>query len=260
MKMLCSLGIFSVPKLQGYYPLAPLFPGLTPRVGGRRSLALKGRRRDKRSYANRNRLYFRNRLPQKGSNLTTDQRIDETFRQARLGDGEAFAAWMGMVEIPLRRSLQRYARAVDVEVVVQETLVRMWIFALDPKRELTGDHASLRFAHRVARNVALEEMRRYRRDNLVELETLEGLAEGQIAAEMPDPALARAIEDCLDRLPAQPRSALSARLRDGSQPDRELATRLRMKGNTFLQNIVRARKLLRNCLEERGVRLAEILS
>jgi len=192
--------------------------------------------------------------------LTTDHRIDEAFRRARLGDGEAFAAWMGLVEIPLRRSLRRYARAVDVEGVVQETLVCMWLFALDPNRELEGDHASLKYAYRVARNVALEEMRRYRQDGLVELATLDGLPEGQIEPKLPDPALARTIEDCLDRLPAQPRSALTARLRDGSQPDRELAARLRMKGNTFLQNIVRARKLLRNCLEGRGVRLAEILS
>jgi DNA-directed RNA polymerase specialized sigma24 family protein len=192
--------------------------------------------------------------------LTTDHRIDEAFRRARLGDREAFAAWMGLVEIPLRLSLQRYARAVDTEVVVQETLVRMWLFALDPNRELEGDHASLKFAHRVARNVALEEMRRYRWDNLVELETLDGLPEGQVGPNLPDPALARTIEDCLDRLPAQPRNALTARLRDGSQPDRELAARLRMKGNTFLQNIVRARRLLRSCLEGRGVHIAEILS
>ncbi len=189
----------------------------------------------------------------------TDDRADLAFGRARLGDREAFAAWMGMVELPLRRSLQRYARAVDVEVVVQETFLRMWLLALDRSRPLAGDHGALKFAHRVARNVALEELRRYRQDRFVDLGILDDLPEGQVEPDRSDPALGRAIEDCLNRLPSRPRAALSARLRDGLQPDRELAARVRMKGNTFLQNIVRARRLLRACLEKRGVRLAEIL-
>ena len=190
----------------------------------------------------------------------TDDRADLAFGRARLGDREAFAAWMGMVEIPLRRSLQRYARAVDVEIVVQETFLRMWLFALDQSGILAGDHASIKFAYRVARNVALEEMRRYRQDRFVDIAMLDDLPEGQVEPDKSDPALGRVIDDCLSRLPKQPRIALSARLRDGLQPDRELAARVRMKGNTFLQNIVRARRLLRACLEKRGVRLAEILS
>lgn len=55
--------------------------------------------------------------------------LEAAFRLARSGDREAFAEWMGMVEIPLRRSLSRFARAVDVEVVMQETLLRMWLVA-----------------------------------------------------------------------------------------------------------------------------------
>ena len=39
--------------------------------------------------------------------LMADNRADLAFGRACLGDREAFAAWMGMVEIPLRRSLQR---------------------------------------------------------------------------------------------------------------------------------------------------------
>jgi DNA-directed RNA polymerase specialized sigma24 family protein len=190
----------------------------------------------------------------------SDDRVDEAFRRARLGDREAFAVWMGMVEILLRRSLQRFARAVDVEVVVQETLLRMWLLASDPDRELSGHHASLKFAFRVGRNVALEEMRKYRQDRWVDLDGLDELPEGQVKSHSPDPALRRAVHDCLDRLPAQPRTALSARVHDGDRPDRELAVRVRMKTNTFLQNVVRARKLVRDCLEKRGILLAEILS
>ncbi len=187
-------------------------------------------------------------------------RADLAFGRARLGDRAAFAEWMGMVELPLRRSLRCYARAIDVEVVIQETFLRMWLFALDRSRALTGENATLKFAFRMARNVALEEMRRYRQDRFVALDSLDGLPEGQVDPVPPDPALRRAIEDCLEHLPSKPRTALSARLHGGQRPDRELAERVRMKANTFLQNIVRARRFLRACLEKRGVHLAEILS
>ncbi len=186
--------------------------------------------------------------------------LEEAFRLAKAGDMEAFARWMGMAEMPLRRSLRRFARAVDVEAAVQETFVRMWLVAGDSGRPLTGPGASLKFAFRVARNVALEEIRRNRQDRFVDLATLDGLPEGSVEPDPPDPALRRALEDCIARLPGQPRSALTARARSGGRPDREIAASLRMKLNTFLQNIVRARKLLADCLERRGVRLGEILS
>ena len=186
--------------------------------------------------------------------------MDESFRLARQGNQDAFARWMGLVELPLRRSLWRFARVVDVEVVVQETFMRMWLAARDQAREISGSHASLKFAYRVARNVALEELRRARQDLRIDLEELDGLPEGRFEVPLPDPALARAIRDCREKLPEQPRRALSARIDQGHMPDRALAERLRMKANTFLQNVVRARRLLRECLERRGVRLGEILS
>ena len=187
-------------------------------------------------------------------------RLEDAFRRARSGNLEAFAEWMAMVEIPLRRSLRRFARAVDVEAAVQETLTRMWVLASDSQWALEGSNASLKYAFRVARNVALEEVRRFRQDRFVELEELENLLEGLVEMELPDPALGRVIEYCMERLPRQPRRALSARLRDGCLPDREIAAGVGMKVNTFLQNIVRARRLLADCLERRGVRLGEMLS
>jgi DNA-directed RNA polymerase specialized sigma24 family protein len=189
-----------------------------------------------------------------------EDQLEKLFQLARLGDRGAFAQWMGMVEIPLRHSLHRFARAVDVEAVVQETLLRMWFLALDPQRGLEGSHASLKYAFAVGRIVALEEMRRYRQDRFVELDVLENLPEGRINPDPPDPALARKLQDCMERLPRRPREALWARVHDGRLPDRQLAAALRMKANTFFQNIVRARRLLRECLERRGVRLEEILS
>jgi len=74
-----------------------------------------------------------------------------------------------------------------------------------------------------------------------------------------DPALEKAIHKCIESLPTQPKRALTARIRNGHLPDRDLAQGVRMKLNTFLQNIVRARKLFADCLEHKGVQLAEFL-
>lgn len=189
------------------------------------------------------------------------RRLDRLFEQARTGDRDAFAEWMGMVEIPIRRSLRRFARAADVEVVVQEMFLRMWLAAADSQRVFEGEHASLRFAFRVARLVALEEIRHNRLQSLVSLEELEDSPEGAVEPlPPPDPALGRAIRECMERLPAKPRIALNARIVEGHRPDREVAQGIQMKVNTFFQNIVRARHLLSECLERRGVRLGEILS
>lgn len=186
-------------------------------------------------------------------------RLETAFRRAGLGDPDAFAEWMGMVENPLRCSLARFARAVDVEVVVQETLLRMWLIACDRTRRLEGENASLKFALRVARNVAHEELRHARPYHFLDDKELNQLPEVSFKPEFPDHALRKAIADCLDRLPAQPKRALNARVRDGHLPDRDLALEAKMKLNTFLQNIVRARRLVADCLEKRGVRLGEIL-
>ena len=185
-------------------------------------------------------------------------RVDEAFRSVASGDRDAFAEWMGLVEIPLRRSLARFARAVDVEVIVQETLLRMWVFAQEPQRTLEGENASLRFACRVARLVAFEETRRQRRAVAVDIEALERLPECVFQPEPPDPALARAIRECLARLPEKPRKAIEARVAEGYRPDRDLAQMLAMKLNTFIQNIVRGRTFLAECLERRGVSLREV--
>jgi DNA-directed RNA polymerase specialized sigma24 family protein len=194
------------------------------------------------------------------TNANSADKLDAAFLRAGFGNPEAFAEWMGMVEYPLRRSLARFARAVDVEVVVQETFMRMWLVAAERTKILEGEHASLKFVLAVGRNVALEEVRRGRLDRFVDLEKLDQLPEGSLNPELPDPALRKAIAECIDRLPRQPRKALKARIQEGHLPDRDLAQEARMKLNTFLQNIVRARKLLADCLERRGVRLGELLT
>ncbi len=183
--------------------------------------------------------------------------IDRAFARARRNDEAGFTEWLRLVELPLRRSLARFARVVDVEAVVQETLLRMLIVARDPERELTGDNASLRFAIGVARNVAHEEIRKLGHEDLVDPADLEQV---EVDPEPPsDHALRRAILACIERLPSRPRSALRQRLLMGHEsPDREIAASLRMRLNTFFQNITRARRLLAECLAGRGIRLPEI--
>ncbi len=180
--------------------------------------------------------------------------IDVAFAGARDGRVERFARWMALVERPLRASLRRFARAVDVESAMQEAFLRMWIACRNPERVFEGDNASLRFALRVARIVALEEVRRARHEHLVALEDLDPSAEPSVDPTPPaDPGLLRAIKDCLGRLRGKPREALFARLSGGhTLADRDLATSLGMAVNTFLQNVVRARRSVADCLERKG--------
>ena len=77
----------------------------------------------------------------------------------------------------------------------------------------------------------------------------------------PDPGLRRAIQECLAALKGKPLVALRARLDSvGVEPDRELARNVGMTLNTVLQNIVRARNSMAECLRRRGVVIEEALS
>lgn len=181
---------------------------------------------------------------------------DLLFEAAR-GDPHVFAEWMGRVERPIRASLRRFSRVVDVEVVMQETLLRMWLVACDRTRAIQGENASLRFALGVARNVALEEVRRARLGRLVSIDDMNTPPEpATIEEPPPDPGLRRAIVRCMDALPKRLGQVIRARLQHGhAQPDRDLAAGLGMKLNAFLQCVVRARVALARCLESHGVEL-----
>jgi DNA-directed RNA polymerase specialized sigma24 family protein len=70
----------------------------------------------------------------------------------------------------------------------------------------------------------------------------------------PDPLLRRLIRDCLASLAGPPRRALMLRIANaGGAPDRALAEQARMRLNTFLQNVSRARRQIARCLERKGV-------
>lgn len=185
--------------------------------------------------------------------------VDTLFARVRECDLVAFRDWMGRVERPIRASLSRFARAVDVESILQETLLRMWLLATKEERRLEGANASLRFAIGLARNLARTEARRMGRLKFLPPEELPEVSQDPLASS--DPGLAAAIRDCLARLTSKLRKVLEARIALGPfQPDRETAEGLRLKPNTFLQCVVRARRQMRKCLEGKGVPVWEIPS
>lgn len=175
------------------------------------------------------------------------------------GDKPAFACWLAGAEPPVRDSLRSFARVIDVEAVLQEALLRVWQVA--PRFEPDGrPNGLLRLGVRIARNLAVSELRRTRTAPADHADLEAALAEGAEPAALPDPILRQAIEACRDKLPAKPRQALDARLASaGGHDDGDLAASLGMKVNTFLQNFTRARQLLAECLKRQGIVLSEEL-
>jgi RNA polymerase sigma-70 factor (ECF subfamily) len=183
--------------------------------------------------------------------------LDERVPAIALGDAGAFAWWLARAEPALRRSLASFAARVDVEAVLQETLLRVWQVA--PRVKVDGmPNALLRLARRIAYNLAVDAARRGAHEALDE-----GVddASREVAVDPiePDPFLREAVEGCRAGLPERPRLALDARLAShGGRPDRALADALGMRLNTFLQNVTRARELLAECLARRGIRLEAV--
>lgn len=170
------------------------------------------------------------------------------------GQADAFARWLGLAEPRLRGGLRPFADRVDTEAVLQEALLRTWQVAPRVRPDGRPD-ALLRLAARIARNLALDELRR-RRVLPEEGEALERLAEEAFtAATPPDPLLRRLIARCRAALPARPAQAIALRIEaEGGASDHELAARAGMSLNTFLQNVRRARQHLVECLGRGGVR------
>lgn len=181
--------------------------------------------------------------------------LDQYLSLIIAGDPTAFATWMSHAEPDIRRGLTTFAGVVDTEAVVQEALLRTWQVA--PRFEPDGKPNGLvRLCARIAKNLAIDEVRRSRTRG-ADLDELERrMDEAEVRGAPPDPHLRRLIEGCRDRLPKQPGRALRARLEaQGGVADATLAEGLGMTKNTFLQNFTRARRLLKECLETQGVDL-----
>ncbi len=190
--------------------------------------------------------------------------LDVLVSRIAANDVEAFTRWIAGAEGRLRDSLRSFARHVDSEAVMQETLLRVWQVAPRFKPD-GGPDGLLRLAIRIGRNLAVSELRR-RRLAPMEMDALERLAHESggrsVEAERRrDPLLRAAIEDCHRRMPPQPAAVFAARLASGGrEPDERLADDLGMRKNTFLQNVTRAYRFLADCLRQRGVDLGEELA
>lgn len=192
--------------------------------------------------------------------------LDELLPGICNGDHHAFARWMAGAELPLWRSLRPFAASVDTEGVMQETFLRVWLLA--PRCEPDGKGNSLlRMAHRVARNLAIDETRRRNRESpwaggksgAVGPPGSDRVPEPIDPAATPDPLLRKRIAECFEKLPGKPLEAISARLNSwGRHSDKVLAENLGMRLNTFLQNITRARRLLAECLLQYGIELERL--
>ncbi len=180
--------------------------------------------------------------------------LDQYLAGIVAGDPRAFASWVAGAEPRVRGNLRSFAARVDTEAVVQETLLRVWQVA--PKFKPDGrPDALLRFAMRIARNLAISEVRRARVEP-TEAQRLEA-AMPPVSPAMPDPMLRELIALCRQKLPARPAAALRQRLLNrGNRPDADLAAAVNMRLNTFLQNVRRARLALADCLAEQGVQLS----
>lgn len=182
--------------------------------------------------------------------------MDRAARDALLpaiaaGDVQAFASWLAHGEPRIRASLQRFARAVDTEAILQETLLRLWRVAPRVQLDAQGDSLA-RLGVQIARNLAVDHVRRTRQLASASDEPHEESEEGNFS----DPLLRDVIRDCVRRLPPQPRAALDQRLASaGCEPDESLAEQLGMQLNTFLKNFGRARRFLLECLRRAGVEL-----
>lgn len=168
------------------------------------------------------------------------------------GDPRAFALWVAAAEPRVRLSLRSFAASVDVEVVVQETLLRIWQVA--PRFRWDGEPDGLtRLAVRIARNLAIGELRR-RRPGVMDLDALERAEATELPEPQPiDPEFRAAVGACLDALPPKPKAAMDARLRHPGMRDQKLARALEMATNTFVQNVGRARRALMECLRSKGL-------
>jgi DNA-directed RNA polymerase specialized sigma24 family protein len=181
--------------------------------------------------------------------------LDVELPRIMAGDADAFGRWLAGAERPVRESLRSFAAVLDVEAVLQEALLRVWQVA--PRFVPDGrPNGLLRLGVRIARNLAISEVRRLRAVPTEASAVEAALAETERAPAPPDPMLRDAIRTCREQLPGKPRQALDARLASaGGAADPELAASLGMKLNTFLQNFTRARQLLAECLRKRGVLL-----
>lgn len=93
--------------------------------------------------------------------------LDDHLALLASGDADAFGRWLAGAEPRLRGSLRSYAARLDTEALVQEVLLRVWQVA--PRHLPDGrPNSLLRLAIRIARNLAIDEIRRVRSEPILD--------------------------------------------------------------------------------------------
>ena len=179
--------------------------------------------------------------------------LDEYVEGIQAGRLDSFNAWVAGAEPGLRRRLRTFATQVDVEVAIQETLLRIWQGARHHKPD-GKSNSLLRQANVIATNLCRDELRKWRREITVNPADLVDQIDPAPEA---DPMLGRVLMQCLQALPDQQREVMTIRLKSGGVRDAKLAKGAGMTVNTFRQNVARARRRLTNCLAEHSVTLGE---
>ena len=171
----------------------------------------------------------------------------------------AFAAWLVEAEPRLRGSLHGLSARIDAESVLQEAALRMWeiakAIAQGERAPIVGTNASLRFALRMTHNLALNMIRKVKREVLVD--PMDGFDDDVTPSDSdgPDPLFHDLLWQCFELLTANPLRAIRVRVEQGHLPEGEQAKLAGMTRNTFHQNIRRARLQLAECLSDKGIEL-----
>lgn len=170
-------------------------------------------------------------------------------------DLEAFSRWFARCEIHLRTSLRSFEQFVDVEAVVQDTVIKVWE---DPLRIRPDGRPGflLRWARTVALNAARNAARRQGHHAAMP-------ADDDVAGDvrpMSDVFLRTRVQECFGRLPVPQQRAFRARVADaGSRTDRQLAASIDMSFDAFRQTLTRGRRALVACLRSFNIDVMEYI-
>jgi len=178
--------------------------------------------------------------------------IDQIFEQAGRGP-VSLQGWMTAVEIPLRRSLRDFASVVDVESVMQDALMQMWVMAQgDERPSLSGENASIWLAIDRARNIARDEARRAGCEALLPTDGMpdpdEILRPDQRSLELEE-----ALYGCKHKQDHESLPTLRWRLELPGLPDATVTKYCGMPLHIFSRAVTGATRRVAHCLEHQGI-------
>lgn len=133
---------------------------------------------------------------------------------------------------------------------------KVFMQAFQDLKKLSRIHSIRRWLLRIAHNRCIDWLRARKRDaKLVDNRDLVMLVDGHAADRTggDDPRIAKALDDCFDRLDERSRYVLVLRFHDGL-PYNEIGDLMSDTAGALRVRLARALKLLRRCLERKGVR------